>query len=190
MYALFLVPVPPGVVTATSTVPADPAGASAVIVVELTTMIDVAGLAPNDTAVAPVKPVPVNVMAVPADSGPATGEMDVTTGMGAYRYNWFGRLVPCGDTTTTLALPADPAGATALNVVAVTLPEIVAAVPFTVTDDAPVNPVPEIVNNVPSVNGPATGVTLETYNGFVTRFSLAYVTNQLVPSLKIGRAHV
>ena len=45
-------------------------------------------------------------------------------------------------------------------------------------------PVPEIVNNVPSVNGPATGVTLETYNGFVTRFSLAYVTYQLVPSLK------
>ena len=43
------------------------------------------------------------------------------------------------------------------------------------------NPVPEIVNTVPPVSGQATGVTLETYNGFVTRFSLAYVTYQLVP---------
>ena len=74
------VEVPPGVVTLTDAVPALPAGATAVIVVPLTTMTDVAGLPPTVTAVAPAKPVPVIVIEVPAVSGPLAGDTLVTVG--------------------------------------------------------------------------------------------------------------
>jgi hypothetical protein len=57
--------VPPGVVTVTSTVPALPAGDVAVIVVPFVTENVVAAFAPNFTAVAPVKFVPVIVTLVP-----------------------------------------------------------------------------------------------------------------------------
>ena len=56
---------PPGVVTVMSTVPAEPAGAVAVIWVALLTVKLVALVAPNLTAVAPVKLVPVIVTVVP-----------------------------------------------------------------------------------------------------------------------------
>ncbi len=70
---------PPGVVTVTSTVPL-PAGAVAVMLVALTTVMPVAEAAPNLTAVAPVKPVPVMVTEVPPLAGPELGEMAVTVG--------------------------------------------------------------------------------------------------------------
>ena len=71
--------VPPAVVTLMSTVPV-PAGEVAVIwVAELTVKL-VAGVAPNATAVAPVKPVPVMVTDVPPADGPDAGEIDVTVG--------------------------------------------------------------------------------------------------------------
>jgi hypothetical protein len=72
--------VPPAVVTVTSTVPAEPAGAVAVIDVALLTVNDVALVAPNLTAVVPVKLVPVIVTLVPPAVGPATGETLVTVG--------------------------------------------------------------------------------------------------------------
>ena len=50
--------VPPGVITVIWTVP-DPAGAVAVICVELSTVLEVALVDPNLTSVAPVKFVPV-----------------------------------------------------------------------------------------------------------------------------------
>ena len=80
---------PPGVVTVTSTVPL-PAGAVAVIWVALTTVTLVALVAPNLTAVAPVKLVPVIVTTVPPAVGPAVGLMVVTVGAAAYRY-WSSR---------------------------------------------------------------------------------------------------
>ena len=103
----------------------------------------------------------------------------------AYVYNWFGRLVPKGATTTTLALPSVPAGVTVVIVVPpfVTL-NLDTGTPPMVTAVAPVNPVPVSVNAVPPASDPVAGVTLEMYNGFVTKFSLALTTYQLAPSLK------
>jgi hypothetical protein len=71
--------VPPGVVTVTSTVPA-PAGEVAVICVALFTVNVVAPVAPNFTAVAPVKFVPVMVTLVPPAAGPLAGLTLVTVG--------------------------------------------------------------------------------------------------------------
>ena len=72
--------VPPGVGTVISTVPAAPAGEIAVIEVSLFTVNEVAGVAPNLTPVAPVKPDPVIAIEVPAANGPAVGKMPVTAG--------------------------------------------------------------------------------------------------------------
>ncbi|MHC2619285.1 hypothetical protein ACVIW2_001317 [Bradyrhizobium huanghuaihaiense] len=71
--------VPPAVVTLTSTVPL-PAGEVAVIWVAELTVKPVAAVAPNVTAVAPVKLVPVMVTVVPPPAGPVVGEIEVTVG--------------------------------------------------------------------------------------------------------------
>ena len=70
---------PPAVVTVTSTVPV-PAGAVAVIWVAELTVKPVALVAPNFTAVAASKLVPVIVTVVPPAVGPDVGEIDVTAG--------------------------------------------------------------------------------------------------------------
>jgi hypothetical protein len=72
--------VPPGVVTVTSTPPAElEAGEVAVIVVSEFT-VNTEGTPPNVTAVAPVNPVPVMVTEGPPTSGPCVGETSVTVG--------------------------------------------------------------------------------------------------------------
>jgi hypothetical protein len=71
-----------GVVTVTSTVPEDPAGDTAVTVVEDVTLNDVAATEPNLTAVAPVKLVPVTVSEVPPAVEPVLGLTLVTVGAG------------------------------------------------------------------------------------------------------------
>ena len=72
--------VPPAVVTVMSTVPADPAGAVAVIwVAEFTVKLE-ALVAPNLTAVAPDKLVPVITTLVPPAVGPLVGETEATVG--------------------------------------------------------------------------------------------------------------
>ena len=67
-------------VTVTSTVPAAPAGAVAVIDVALLTVKLLALVAPNLTAVVPAKFVPVMVTEVPPAVGPELGETLVTVG--------------------------------------------------------------------------------------------------------------
>ena len=62
-----LVAVPAGVVTAT--VPEAPQGTTALILVELDTVNDVAAVTPKFTAVAPVKLVPFMVTVAPATAG-------------------------------------------------------------------------------------------------------------------------
>jgi hypothetical protein len=62
-----------------STVP-EPAGATADILVAEFTVKDVAAVPPNLTDVAPVKPVPVIVTAVPPDARPVAGEIDAIVG--------------------------------------------------------------------------------------------------------------
>ena len=74
---------PPTVVTVMSTVPAVSAGEVAVICVALLTVNVVAAVAPNITAVAPVKFVPAMVTDVPPAVVPLVGETLVTVGGGA-----------------------------------------------------------------------------------------------------------
>jgi hypothetical protein len=73
--------VPPVVVTLTSTV-AVPAGDVAVIWVAELTVNVVAAVAPNVTAVAFRRLVPVMVTVVPPAPGPDAGEIEVTVGAG------------------------------------------------------------------------------------------------------------
>jgi hypothetical protein len=70
--------VPPGVITITD--PDGPDGTTAVIVVEETTVNDVAATPPKLTDEAPVKPVPVIITVVPAVAD--AGKKDVIKGGG------------------------------------------------------------------------------------------------------------
>ncbi len=74
--------VPPAVVTVTLTAPADPAGEVRVISPSLTTVKFAAliSLLPKLTSVAPVKPLPVIVTAVPPAVGPELGATVGTVG--------------------------------------------------------------------------------------------------------------
>jgi len=67
-------------VTRTLAVPTVPAGVTAVIEVEDTTVTEVAAAPPMVTPVAPVKLVPVIVTLVPPAVGPELGEIAVTVG--------------------------------------------------------------------------------------------------------------
>ena len=80
MKPLVRLAVPPGVVTDTVFAPAVPAGVTAVTVVELTTLTEVAATPPIVTELAPVKFVPVIVIAVPPLVGPTFGETDEIVG--------------------------------------------------------------------------------------------------------------
>ena len=71
--------VPLGVVTVTYTLPAEPDGTVAVIVVSLVVMKTL-GFAPKLTPVASVRFVPVMVTVPLPDVGPEAGEMDDTVG--------------------------------------------------------------------------------------------------------------
>ena len=73
-------------------------------------------------------------------------------------YNVLAAFVPPGVVTSTLAVPAVPAGAVAVMVVAFTTVRPVAAVPPIVTAVAPVKPVPVIVTVCPPANGPDVGL--------------------------------
>ena len=73
--------VPLKVVTVTSMVPTEPDDEVAVMEVAELTVNEVALLAPNLTAEAPRKPVPVMVTVVPPAVGPAIGLMVVTVGV-------------------------------------------------------------------------------------------------------------
>ena len=110
--------VPPTVVTITSTADpvAVPAGADILIVVGLV-VIPVAATPPKVT-VAPVRFVPVMLTNVPADSGPAVGEMTVTVGAATYVYTPDPVAVPFGVTMSTLTSPAPWNGVTAMIAVA------------------------------------------------------------------------
>jgi hypothetical protein len=65
----------------TSTDPDDPAGDTAVKVVDEVTLNDTAAAEPNLTAVAPLKPLPVTVTEVPPAIGPVFGLTEETVGI-------------------------------------------------------------------------------------------------------------
>src|SRR6185437_6894243 len=72
----------PRVVTVTAMVRARPGGAVTVIEVSEFTVTFAAGMVPNETLDAPVKPVPVIVTGLPPAVGPEFGETPVTVGFG------------------------------------------------------------------------------------------------------------
>src|SRR5208283_1539080 len=151
--------VPPGVVTVTSTVPAVPAGETAVILVAETTVTLLAPVKPKSTVAPVTNPVPVTVTVVPPATGPAAGEILVTAGTGSY-VNWSDAevaLVPPGVVTVTSTVPAEPAGETAVMLVADTTVTLLAPVKPKSTVAPVTNPVPVIVTVVPPANGPAAG---------------------------------
>jgi hypothetical protein len=149
---------PPGVVTTTLAVPAAPAGVVAVIDVALATETLVAATPPIVTPVAPVNPVPVIVTGVPPAVVPLLGVNELTVGAGVtYVNSVLAALLPPGVVTTTLAVPAVPAGAVAVIDVALTTETPVAATPPILTPVAPVNPVPVIVTAVPPAVVPLVG---------------------------------
>ncbi len=153
--------VPLGVVIDTVFAPIVPAGVTAVTVVELTTLTEVAATPPIVTELAPVKFVPVIVIAVPPATDPALGATDEIVGGSetCAVYAFASVPTPNGVVTTTEYRPAASAGAVAVIVVALTTTTLVAATPPIATEVAPLKPVPVIVIEVPPVVEPEFGVT-------------------------------
>ena len=98
------------------------------------------------------KPVPVTISVVALAARLLV--LRVTVGRARYVYNTLAALVPLGVVTSTLAVPALPAGVVAVIEVALTTVTFVAAVPPIVTPVAPVNPVPVMLTACPPANGP------------------------------------
>ena len=152
---------PYGVVTATLTAPRVPAGVTAVTLVDETTTTLVAATPPTVTLVAPVKLVPVIVIAVPPKVEPVAGETDEIVG-GATNVNApLPIAFPTTVTTTTSARPAAPAGVTAAMLVEEITFKLVAATPPIVTLVEPSRSVPVIVTSVPPKVEPVAGETDE-----------------------------
>ena len=158
---------PPAFVTTTLAVPAEPAGVTAVIEVELTNTTLVAA-DPSMVTVAPViKPVPVIATDVAPKVEPELGESETTVGATtAYEYNAVPVPVNRFGFVTTISLaPTAPVGVTAVNDVELTNTTLVAAEPPTVTVAPDTNPVPVIVTAVPPAVEPLTGDTEVTVGG-------------------------
>ena len=93
--------------------PAVPVGVTAVIEVALPTTTLVASTPPIVTLVAPVKFVPVMVIAVPAANGPDDGLTLAIVGTAKYVNVLLAVIVPPAVRTWTDLLPAVPAGVVA-----------------------------------------------------------------------------
>ena len=149
VYWTFCVLVPPGVVTVTMTVP-EPGGEVTMI---LASSVTVRGLVldtePNQTAVAPVNPVPVILTVVPPPAGPPVGDTLVTVGAAIYVNGTYAVLVPPGVVTVTPAGPATPAGEVTVIWVSEFTVRLVPGLAPNLTAVAPVNPVPVTVTTVP-----------------------------------------
>jgi hypothetical protein len=162
---LALLTEPHGPETVTVFAPAEPAGVTALIFVELATVNEVAATPPIVTEVTPVRPDPLIAIGVPPAVGPALGTIVVIAG-GTKQVKEFSRVaVPPGVVTDTDFGPAVSAGVTARIVD-----------PFTtvtaVADFVPILTVlplgkfaPTIVICVPPVVGPWFGVTEATIGG-------------------------
>ena len=133
---------PFSVVTLTS--PDAPEPTTARIIVEDTTANEAAGVPPKETAVAPVKFVPVMVIVESVPPLVGVKELMVGTGTtGAIYVNPTTVSFPLGVATTTY--PEAPVPTTALIVEAFTTVKEAAAVPPKVTEVAPVKLLPEMV---------------------------------------------
>ncbi len=132
------------------------------------TMNDVAAVPPNETAVAPMKLVPVMMKLAPPKVEPVAGLTPVTDGALAWKVKWSAVLVaenPPGVVTVTSTVPAKCAGVTAvIKVSELTANEAAATAPNE-TAVAPVNPAPLIVTVVPPEVEPPDALRLATVGG-------------------------
>ena len=181
----------------TSTVPA-PAGEVAVMEVALFTAKLVAAVAPNFTAVAAVKLVPVMLTTVPPADGPLLGLTLVTVG-GGTKVNLSAAdvvLVPPVVVTVASTVPAPSAGEVAVIEVVLFTVKLVAAVAPKFTAVTPVKFVPVIVTTVPPAVGPLVGLIPVTVGGEKTETAVSttdaelYVTLHPYPLGKFSVANV
>jgi hypothetical protein len=159
------VAVPPGVAITTFTAPTAWAGVVAEISVELSTVIPVAEVPANVTAVTPLKLEPEIRTLVPPALEPVLGLMLMKVGAAKYVYALVPLPVPPAVVTDTFTAPAALAGVVAVIEVLLTTVKLVAAVPPKVTDVAPLKLVPVIVTDVPPEAGPELALTLVTVGG-------------------------
>ena len=153
------VAVPTGVVTEILALPAACALVLALILVGPVTVKLVAGVAPNVTAVAPVKLVPVMVTVVPPVVGPLVGVKLVMVGWVAKNVKLPDDVaVPPGVVTEILTVPAACALVLAMIFVVPVTRKVVAAVVPNLTDVAPMKLVPVMVTVVPPSVEPLVGV--------------------------------
>jgi hypothetical protein len=138
-------------------------------------------VAPNFTAEAPVRFVPVMVTVVPPVVEPADGDTPVTVG-GVTKVNLSAApvaLVPPGVVTVISTIPAEPAGELAMISVAELTAKTTLVLP-NLTALAPVKLVPVIVTVVPPTVGPLFGETRLTVGGGVYVYWLSALV-ALVP---------
>src|SRR5665213_818201 len=152
--------------TTIAVLPADSAGAVAVTWVSDTTVNVVAGIEPNVTAVAPVKPEPVTVTLVPPAMGPLVGLIAVIVGAATQVNTSAGDVVEVPPTVVTVRSPVPvPAGAVAVTWVSDTTVNVVAGIEPNVTAVTPVKPEPVTVTLVPPVVSPSVGARPATIGG-------------------------
>jgi hypothetical protein len=143
--------VPPGFTTVTETTPV-PEGATALIKVSLR-ILNVAGLAPKNTPVAVVKPVPVRVTLLPPTMAPPVGDKPVRVSAATSR-NMTPLLVAEAVLTITALAPAASAGEVAVTMLSETTIKAVAAVCPKYISRVPIKPAPAMVTAVPPTVGP------------------------------------
>ena len=167
--ALALLTAPACVVTSTVLAPTVvDAAVTAVIEVALTTAKLSTATPPTFTLLAPVKFVPVMVMAVPPSVEPVAGlTLEMVAGA-TYKNALADVAVPPAFVTAIALAPAAPAGVMAVIEVALITTTLFAATPPTVTLVTPSKFVPTIVNAVPPNVEPEVGLT-EVIVGVVTK---------------------
>src|SRR5262249_21666310 len=126
----------------------------------------VAATVPKETAVAPVKPVPVIVTDVPPPVDPELGETPATDGAAAaVKVYWPAHTaadVPLRVVTITNTVPAAYAGVVAAICVLEFTVKLAAATAPKETAPAPVKPVPVMITDVPPAVEPDVGLRLVT----------------------------
>jgi hypothetical protein len=146
----------------------EPAGDTAVIWPALLTVKLAAGVAPNETPVAPVKVVPAMTTEVPPPAGPLFGLTPVTAGGGVTKVNTSADpagLVPPRLVTVTWTVPGAPAGDVAVIWVAEFTVKAVAAAAPNETPVAPLKFDPAMTTEVPPAVVPLAGLIPVTAGG-------------------------
>jgi biotin-(acetyl-CoA carboxylase) ligase len=136
--------VPPGVVT--DIIPVVPLAITAVMLVALTTVKEVAGVPPKLTAVAPVKSVPIMVTVAPLAADDGVNELMLGAGINVK----LPEELAIPPAVVTDIIPVVPLETTAVMLVALTTVKEVAAVPPKLTAVAPVKSVPIMVTVSPA----------------------------------------